>query len=183
VPEESQLIVVANRLPVRRISEKDRQHWVTSPSGLVSALWPVMSGDQRACLIGWAGSTGASPSPFEHEGLRLHPVSLSRADLQLYYEGFSNGTLWPLYHDVIAQPEYHRMWWEAYRSVNRRFADAVIEVAEPNVTRLALEVLVNTRRSRLSSPPTSLTRRRDSERRAGGIGSSSERRLSTPHST
>ncbi len=132
MPKESQLIVVANRLPVRRVSEKGHQRWVTSPGGLVSALRPVMSGDERACWVGWAGSSGVAPAPFEHDGLKLHPVPLSRADLQLYYEGFSNGTLWPLYHDVIAQPEYHRIWWEAYRSVNRRFADAVIEVAEPN---------------------------------------------------
>ena len=125
---ERQLIMVANRLPVRRVTEHGRQTWVTSPGGLVSALAPVMAQAENARWIGWTGATGQAPEPFEHDGLRLHPVSLNRADVQLYYEGFSNGTLWPLYHDVIAQPEYHRTWWEAYASVNRRFADAVLEL-------------------------------------------------------
>ena len=41
----------------------------------------------------------------------------------------SNGTLWPLYHDVVAKPEFHREWWEAYVQVNQRFADAAVEAA------------------------------------------------------
>ena len=53
------------------------------------------------------------------------PTSRSRS----YYEGMSNGTLWPLYHDVVAKPEFHREWWEAYVQVNQRFADAAAEAA------------------------------------------------------
>ena len=45
-------------------------------------------------------------------------------EIERYYEGFSNDTLWPLYHDVIAQPGYHRTWWESYMAVNARFAAA-----------------------------------------------------------
>ena len=41
----------------------------------------------------------------------------------------SNGTLWPLYHDVVAKPEFHREWWEAYVQVNQRFAEAAVEAA------------------------------------------------------
>ena len=41
----------------------------------------------------------------------------------------SNATLWPLYHDVVAKPEFHREWWEAYVQVNQRFADAAVEAA------------------------------------------------------
>ena len=46
-----------------------------------------------------------------------------------YYEGFSNGTLWPLYHDVIAKPEYDREWWNAYVAVNEKFAEATAHIA------------------------------------------------------
>ena len=49
-----------------------------------------------------------------------------RAD---YYEGFSNDTLWPIYHDVIVPATFHRRWCDAYRDVNRRFAEAVAKVA------------------------------------------------------
>lgn len=56
-------------------------------------------------------------------------MPLSEQEVQEYYEGFSNDTLWPLYHDVIAQPSYHREWWEAYVTVNRRFARAAADAA------------------------------------------------------
>jgi trehalose 6-phosphate synthase len=57
------------------------------------------------------------------------PVRLSASDVEFYYEGFSNATLWPLYHDVIARPVYRRSLWEVYERVNRRFARAAAEVA------------------------------------------------------
>ena len=125
-----QLIVVANRLPVRRVSDASGRRWVTSPGGLVSALSPVMANSANATWVGWTGATGPAPEPFEHDGLLLHPVTLSRAEVQQYYEGFSNATLWPLYHDAIATPELHRTWWDDYVIVNRRFADTVASVAE-----------------------------------------------------
>ena len=132
--DQRQLIVVANRLPVRNVSDRDGQRWVSSPGGLVSALAPVMTTRPQASWVGWSGSAGRAPDPFVHDDISLHPVELSRADVQLYYEGFSNGTLWPLYHDAIAEPEYHRTWWDSYLKVNRRFADSVLEIAEPDAT-------------------------------------------------
>jgi trehalose 6-phosphate synthase len=66
--------------------------------------------------------------------MRLVPVELSGDDVELYYEGFSNATLWPLYHDVIAPPEFHRNWWEVYKAVNRRFAEATAESAAEGAT-------------------------------------------------
>jgi trehalose 6-phosphate synthase len=131
---DRQFIVVANRLPVRNVQDRDGQRWVTSPGGLVSALAPVMSNRSNSCWVGWAGSSGRAEEPFVHEGIALRPVELSRAELQLYYEGFCNGTLWPLYHDAIAPPEFHRTWWDAYVMVNRRFAQAVLEIADPDAT-------------------------------------------------
>ena len=55
----------------------------------------------------------------------LVSVPLSGPDIRLYYEGFSNATLWPLYHEVIVPAEYHREWWDAYVCVNRRFAGSM----------------------------------------------------------
>ena len=58
-------------------------------------------------------------------------MALSEQELRGYYEGFANSTLWPLYHDAVEQPVFDRGWWETYRAVNRRFAEAAAEVAEP----------------------------------------------------
>jgi trehalose 6-phosphate synthase len=59
---------------------------------------------------------------------------LSENDVAEYYEGFSNATLWPLYHDVIVKPIYQREWWDRYVDVNRRFAEATSRVAGKNAT-------------------------------------------------
>jgi trehalose 6-phosphate synthase len=61
----------------------------------------------------------------------MHAVPLDADDVADHYEGFANATLWPLYHDAVEQPVYHRRWWEAYQRVNRRYAEAVAGVAEP----------------------------------------------------
>ena len=56
--------------------------------------------------IGWSGTADDEVEPFETDGMHLVPVTLSEDDVQDYYEGFSNDTIWPLYHDVIAPPKY-----------------------------------------------------------------------------
>ncbi|MFT4221144.1 MAG: trehalose-6-phosphate synthase [Microbacterium sp.] len=122
---EAELVVVANRLPVDRDGEGG---WRTSPGGLVTALEPVMRRAEGA-WVGWPGQADLELEPFDFQGVRLVPVTLSADEVELYYEGFSNDTIWPLYHDVIAAPRYRRVWWDAYVRVNRRFAEAAAAVA------------------------------------------------------
>jgi len=118
------LVVVANRLPVDvSLDEEGEPTWTRSPGGLVTALAPVMSKAEGA-WVGWGGSPGLELEPFDVDGTELVPVMLTETDVERYYEGFSNDTLWPLYHDVIAPPQFHRQWWDAYRRVNERFAQA-----------------------------------------------------------
>jgi trehalose 6-phosphate synthase len=130
-------MVVSNRLPVDRVASgddsEDGSGWRRSPGGLVTALAPMMTKTDGA-WVGWHGAPDETVKPFSHGGMDLVPVQLSTDDVELYYEGFSNATLWPLYHDVIAPPEFHRTWWDAYRRVNRRFADAVVRYADHGAT-------------------------------------------------
>ncbi len=114
------LTVVANRLPVERGAEG----WQVAPGGLVSALRPVL-GEREARWVGWAGEADEELEPFEAGGIELLPVPIFRQELHDYYEGFSNTTLWPLYHDKVRRPDFHRHWWHAYRGVNQRFADVL----------------------------------------------------------
>jgi len=122
------LIVVANRLPVSRVRRGGEAFWETSPGGLVSALVPPLR-KNRGTWIGWSGEGARAAEPFTHEGIKNVPVSLDRDELAGYYEGFSNATLWPLYHDCVRPPEYRRSWWRSYVAVNQRFADLVSELA------------------------------------------------------
>ncbi len=127
-------IVVSNRLPVDRVIDAEGvETWQRSPGGLVTALEPVMKASEGA-WVGWAGKPDIELAPFTDNGTFLVPVALSPSEIEQYYEGFSNDTLWPLYHDVIAPPSFHREWWDAYVSVNQRFADASASIAAPNAT-------------------------------------------------
>ena len=113
-------MIVANRLPVVRA---DDGSWEVSPGGLVSALAPIVQAG-RGSWIGWAGTIGTPPKAFDHGGMRLTPLGLSAREIEGFYEGFANGTLWPLYHDAIRPPEFQREWWQSYVETNERFADA-----------------------------------------------------------
>ncbi|WP_091232734.1 trehalose-6-phosphate synthase [Microbacterium sp. 3J1] len=127
-------VVVANRLPVDRVEGPNGEEvWRTSPGGLVAALEPMMRSAHGA-WVGWAGQPDVALDPFEINGIDLVPVPLSAEEIADYYEGFANDTIWPLYHDVIAPPQYHREWWDAYVRVNRRFAEAAASVAAQDGT-------------------------------------------------
>ena len=128
------LVIVANRLPVDRVYDADgTPSWRRSPGGLVSALEPVLRRNDGA-WIGWPGGDEADLEPFTEDGLRLVPVALSADEIEEFYEGFANGTLWPLYHDLVAKPEFHREWWESYVEVNERFAAAAANEAAEHAT-------------------------------------------------
>ncbi|ACP33793.1 alpha,alpha-trehalose-phosphate synthase (UDP-forming) [Corynebacterium aurimucosum] len=128
-------VVVANRLPVDLETAADgTREWKASPGGLVTALSPVLE-EHQGCWVGWPGVADEAPEPFTTDnGVLLHPVRLTNEDFEAFYEGFSNATLWPLYHDLIVTPIYNRDWWDTYREVNLRFANEVAAVAAENAT-------------------------------------------------
>jgi trehalose 6-phosphate synthase len=131
---DSDFVVVANRLPIdmERLADGTIT-WKRSPGGLVTALEPLLR-KRRGAWIGWPGIVDGPEDPIVEDDLRLYPVRLSAEDIEEYYEGFSNATLWPLYHDVIVKPTYQREWWNRYVDVNRRFAEATSRAAAEGST-------------------------------------------------
>ncbi|NUR25766.1 MAG: trehalose-6-phosphate synthase [Catenulispora sp.] len=127
-------VVVANRLPVdlERLDD-GTERWRHSPGGLVSALEPFLQ-SRMGAWVGWPGVADADVPAFVEKGMLLHPVALSAGEVRDYYEGFCNATLWPLYHDAVAPPEFHRTWWDSYVKVNRRFADATAAITAEGAT-------------------------------------------------
>jgi trehalose 6-phosphate synthase len=130
VSGQYQFVVVANRLPVDAAEDGE---WKRSPGGLVTAVHPIVRRHAGA-WVGWTGGPGDAPDPCEFDGMHLHPIGLSEDEIDRYYEGQSNATIWPLFHDAVEQPTHHRVWREAYEAVNRRFADAAAAVAERGAT-------------------------------------------------
>jgi trehalose 6-phosphate synthase len=140
------LVVVANRLPFCRTpagatacptspggaaASDTHSQWSTSPGGLVTALAPILR-SQDGSWIGWDGEAGKAPKPFDHEGIHSVPVPLTQREIDGFYKGFSNRTLWPLYHDAVRRPIFEPKWWKPYSDVNRRFADYASREAAEN---------------------------------------------------
>lgn len=129
--KESQYLVVSNRLPV--VVDGTQGEWRIKPAagGLVTALGPIMA-RRQGLWVGWPGSWEDAPFAqlFEQftrdHGYRLAAVPLSEEDVELYYRGFSNETLWPLFHDLLGHCNFDLDTWHRYVEVNQRFADAIM---------------------------------------------------------
>jgi trehalose 6-phosphate synthase/phosphatase len=128
----SRLLIVSNRLPVTVKTENGEVVVSRSAGGLATAMrGPHESGD--SLWIGWPGDVG-KVTPEQRAAiderlasLRTVPVHLSPQELARYYDGFSNGVLWPLFHYLIEKVRLDaRRDWEVYREVNQRFADVVL---------------------------------------------------------
>jgi alpha,alpha-trehalose-phosphate synthase [UDP-forming] len=111
------LVVVSNRLPIQRSGTR----WTLAPGGLVTALRPVVS-RRPTTWVGWDGGVKQLPEALPETDAALAGVPLTRTDVRDYYDGFSNATLWPLFHDLVGTPVFDRQWWEAYRRCNRALA-------------------------------------------------------------
>ncbi len=92
------------------------------------ALLPLLRAS-GGTWIGWTGEADDEPEPFVLDGVNLHPVLVTAEEVQDYYEGFANDTLWPLYHDALRDSTYSAAHWQAYQTVNQRFADTLAAVA------------------------------------------------------
>src|SRR6266567_3737504 len=102
----SRLIVVSNRLPFA-LDLTSEDLWTVTPAagGLVSAIEPVLR-ERGGTWIGWPGVAGEIPrTPLEKAtrgvGYAVVPVSLSKAERDEFYYGYSNEVIWPLFHDLI----------------------------------------------------------------------------------
>ncbi|MBZ5704651.1 MAG: trehalose-6-phosphate synthase [Acidobacteriia bacterium] len=132
---DSRLVVVSNREPYSHIHKGKSLEVVVPPSGLVTALEPIL----RACDGTWVAhgsGDGDQETVDRRDCLRVPPddprytlrrVWLSKEQEEGYYFGFANEGLWPLCHIAHTRPIFRASDWEHYRAVNQKFADAVLE--------------------------------------------------------
>jgi trehalose 6-phosphate synthase/phosphatase len=133
----SKLIIASNRLPVTITKRKGKFKVQSSAGGLVTALGGLEK-SQEHIWIGWPGFS-MSPSNPEAKDIEVllepknyHPVFLSRNDIDDYYHGFCNETIWPLFHYFVQFALYDKDYWKAYKRVNEAFCDEIMEIAEPD---------------------------------------------------
>src|SRR5215468_6788099 len=133
----NRLIVVSNRLPFA-LDSTGEDVWTVTPAvgGLVSAIEPVLR-DRGGTWIGWPGIAGKIPEePFakatRNAGYKIVPVALSQTERDEFYYGYSNEVIWPLFHDLQNFCNFDPAYWQAYKQVNVRFADAIARSARPD---------------------------------------------------
>ena len=132
------VIVVSNRLPIA-IFKEDGGNWEVRPGtgGLVTALEPIVR-KTNGVWIGWPGYSDDAPAEdllsdySEKNNFHLIPVELSEKEIAHYYRGFSNKSIWPLFHDLLDQFSYNLHDLEVYNEVNHKFAERIGEHAGDN---------------------------------------------------
>ncbi len=131
------LVIVSNRLPVSVAKQKGKLKITPSVGGLATGL-SSFHRDSNGLWVGWPGmnpgSSGEKQAMEEtlQNDFNCLPVYLSSSDLKKYYYGFSNKTLWPLFHYFPTYTIYDKSEWKAYQKVNQMFCRRLMEVLRPD---------------------------------------------------
>lgn len=130
-------VIVSNRLPI--VLQKKDSGWEVhaGSGGLVQAVAPIIK-EHGGVWVGWPGVAGeeegwrqVASEAVAKTGYELSPVPLSEDEVSSFYLGFSNSVLWPLFHDFLDRCDFEPQYWRAYRRVNRKFSEAVLESSGP----------------------------------------------------
>jgi len=127
----SKTIIVSNRLPVRIEKDGDKLNYKSSEGGLATGLGSIYK-EGNNIWIGWPGASFESDQLKQEvtEGLKgesMRPVFLTEEEVESFYLGFSNQTLWPAFHYFIQYIDYRDDNWESYCTVNEKFAKTISE--------------------------------------------------------
>ncbi len=133
----NRLIVVSNRLPFA-LDSTGEDLWTVTPAtgGLVSAVEPVLR-ERGGTWIGWPGIAGEIPreplaKATRNAGYKVVPVALTESERDEFYYGYSNEVIWPLFHDLQNFCNFEPAYWQAYKDVNVRYAEAIARCAQPD---------------------------------------------------
>lgn len=131
------LIIISNRLPVGVRKTETGIRIEPSTGGLATGLKSFYK-DYDSQWFGWAGFDRSNFSNSElkiiedaYRKEKCIPIYLPQEDVDLYYYGFSNETIWPLFHYFPQYTEYRKETWDAYVRVNRKFSDTIVPFLKP----------------------------------------------------
>ncbi len=132
----SRIIIISNRLPITVDKKDTGLYYYPSAGGLATGL-NSLSDDSERIWIGWTGDIIEEElqqkevtDQLKEEG--MVPVFITQEEKELYYEGFSNKTIWPHFHYFPQYTEYDKSTWECYKKVNQKFADVVNAIVQPD---------------------------------------------------
>ena len=134
------IIIISNRLPVTvKKSSEGNIEYVESIGGLSTGLKSIHK-KSNSIWVGWPGISNDEITEEEKKDIyndltkkyQCLPVFLSDAEINQYYHGFCNKTIWPLFHYFLEKTEYNFDTWEAYQGVNKKFLEALEEIIKDN---------------------------------------------------
>ncbi len=130
--KSDRLIIVSNRLPVAVNKKKGRVTIQASPGGLATALRALQT-EKEIAFYGWPGYIPESRNEQKDIEATLRekhgciPIFLTRNEIDKYYYGFANRTLWPLFHYFSSYCTFEKGEWEVYQHVNQKFFKEIIQ--------------------------------------------------------
>ncbi len=131
----SRLVIISNRLPITIDNKEGELIYHPSAGGLATGLNSLDQSQQKV-WIGWPGRAikkrQMDEVTQELAKKDLIPVFLSSKEIERYYEGFSNKSIWPHFHYFTQYTIYDSEYWKAYQKVNQKFADIVIQELRPD---------------------------------------------------
>lgn len=132
--KSKRVIIVSNRLPVTVRRDAGGVSYVSSAGGLATGLSSLQT-EFETLWIGWPGHVAKEDKKEVEEGLvrehKYHPVFVPDSLVEKYYEGYSNRTVWPIFHSFSSYAKYSAAEWEAYKKANALFGQKVLEVYKP----------------------------------------------------
>ncbi len=136
----SKTIIISNRLPLQLQIENKTVHATPSVGGLATGMKSVHK-DSNGVWIGWTGLTEEEiPANLLDDVIEATikeqciPVSLTKEDIDGFYYGFSNRTIWPLFHYFMEFTEFEKESWQSYVTVNEKYAEVVLDNIEEGDT-------------------------------------------------
>ncbi len=143
VPAPQGLVVVSNRGPLNFALDGDELVVKKAAGGLVNALVPALVGKGAIWIAGAiteADRKAAAAGNLSSDDIDVRLQTIEPRPYRAYYDVIANSTLWYLYHglyDSPRRPHFDRHWheaWDEFRAVNTSFADAIIDIAQPDAT-------------------------------------------------
>jgi len=142
--QKRRLIIVSNRLPFAVQEEAGKFQFSQSAGGLVTGLSSFLktmrsssSSISDYIWVGWPGTTVSDQGRAVLKSAALsqydcYPVFLSVEEMERFYLGFCNSTIWPLFHYFPSKAVYSKEFWQQYKKVNHMFGQAIFEILQPN---------------------------------------------------
>lgn len=134
----SRLLIVSNRLPVSVVKRGKTLRIQPSVGGVATGISSLLQKPYKGLWIGWPGIALEKITAKEKNEIKkylnennLHPVFLSQSNIDNYYSGFCNKTIWPLFHYFAQHAIYNNNLWNVYNRVNKSFCNIIMRVVEP----------------------------------------------------